>query len=791
MVGLDPGTGTDDSSVWIVSQSPYIQNCTSFTTGGTGILVNGSLHNGGYKSIVANDWTQINSGGIGVHVINDARAELVSVFTYYCDVGYLAEGGGKIRSLNGSCSYGEFGARASGFSAAESALTGNFDLDTQVINSVQTLESDITIARSFQDDDRTIYAIGFTNPVYPYPPLPTSSSRAYISKFSSSGDLEYQVLLNKVGGFAAALNITAFNSNSYIGCLVNDGATSRAVVVKLNANGEILWQKTISGSTGINALTNDGQYIYVLFDHDTFGIGWARLTQAGVVQFSAKFDTSNLSINTLTGVDMVAALPSVNSAVTYLTEGDASAEGKLYIIARDSVTDMNYLIRSTNTGTVDYAKELGTDFTIFKMDADFGSEDGIYFVAVGKVDSTGDGFLARFDILGNIEWQKSLNFDESPATGNSQYYNVYPFGDEIYAQGTVLDTVEKGLVVKFASDGTFLFAKTIEDGLGMSFRGIHIDGVNAVLPGIKNQLDSVIINVDRDITDLGTASGYTIVVQTPTVNTPTVLSSTAYTDIDRSGLSTTVSDNNLLPITSTGIIRTVVGTRSGFQSIGRGSTFSISDLSRRPKPGSVLQITGDPTSYFVIDVTSFDEGISSGTAEIIIDPAIPNSKVPNDGTAVVFREAFSQVRMTGHDFLDIGSGDFATTAYPVLLKDDYFQTPNQSRETDETGGGRVFYTSTDQDGNFRVGAYFRVDQATGRATLSSEDFDLTGLNELQLGSIRAGKRGASINEFSTDGTMSDASDSAVPTERAVVVYVQAELAKQSAQSTAIAVATGW
>jgi len=235
----------------------------------------------------------------------------------------------------------------------------------------------------------------------------------------------------------------------------------------------------------------------------------------------------------------------------------------------------------------------------------------------------------------------------------------------------------------------------------------------------------------------------------------------------------------------------VVGTRSGFQSIGRGLTFNISGLARRPKAGSVLQITGDTISYFVIDVTGFDEGDSSGVATIVVDPAIPNSKVPDDGTVVVFREAYSQVRMTGHDFLDIGSGDFTTTAYPVLLKDDYAQIPNQARETDETGGGRVFYTSTDQDGNFRVGAYFRVDQATGRASLSSEDFDLTGLNELQLGSIRAGKRGASINEFSTDGGMTDVSDSAVPTERAVVTYVQAELAKQSAQSTAISVATGW
>jgi hypothetical protein len=792
-VALDPGSGPSDDTVWIISQSPYIQNCTSFAAGGTGMLVDGALHAGGYKSMVANDWTQINSGGIGVHVTNDARAELVSVFTYYCDVGYLAENGGKIRSLNGSCAYGEFGARASGFSAAETPLSGTFDLTTQTINSVQTLESDVTIARSYQDEERVIYAIGFTDPVYPYPPLPTSSSRAYISKFSAGGDLEYQILLNKVGGYAAALNITAFSGNAYVGCLVNDGTNNRAVVVKLNSNGEVLWQKSISGSTGINAVTNDGQYIYVLFDHDTFGVGWARLSQAGVVQYSAKLDTSIGSINTLSGIDMIAALPSVNSEVTYEIEGDATAEGKLYILARDSVTDMNYLIRVSNTGTVDLVKSMGDEYTIFKMDADFGSEDGIYFVMVGKNDTTGDALLSRFDITGTIEWQRDLTFATSPGTGDSQYYNVYPFGDDIYAQGTILDTVEKGLVVKFSSDGTFQFAKTIEDGLGMSFRGIHIDGVNAVLPGIKNQLDSIIINVDRDITDLGTAVGYTIVTQTPTVNTPVVAADAPYSDLEWGALSTSSSDNNLLTITSTGITRTVVGTRTGFQSIGRGLTFNIAGLARRPKAGSVLAITGDATSYFVIEITNYDDQLDSsgGVATIVIDPAIPNSKVPADGTVVVFREAYSQVRMTGHDFLDIGSGDFATTAYPVLLKDDYGQTPNQAREIDEILGGRCFYTSTDQDGNFRVGAYFRVDQATGRATLSSEDFDLTGLNELQLGSIRAGKRGASINEFSTDGTMSDTSDSAVPTERAVVTYVQAELAKQAAQAIALSVATGW
>jgi hypothetical protein len=188
-----------------------------------------------------------------------------------------------------------------------------------------------------------------------------------------------------------------------------------------------------------------------------------------------------------------------------------------------------------------------------------------------------------------------------------------------------------------------------------------------------------------------------------------------------------------------------------------------------------------------IIIDNFNSGINAlpaktnyGTCTIGIDPAIPSNKTPADLTHTTFREAYSQVRMSGHDFLDIGTGGFADTNYPVIIASDYSQQPDQNRETLSENGGRVFYVTTDQDGNFRVGDYFKVEQATGRATLSSEEFDLAGLNELQLGSITAGKQGATINEFSTDGTFADNSDSAVPTEKAVKTYVDGKVAGSNA-----------
>ena len=137
-----------------------------------------------------------------------------------------------------------------------------------------------------------------------------------------------------------------------------------------------------------------------------------------------------------------------------------------------------------------------------------------------------------------------------------------------------------------------------------------------------------------------------------------------------------------------------------------------------------------------------------------------------DNQDIKIRYIYSQARLTGHDFLQVGTGGTVTTNWPGVPAQD----PIQANEITEGFPGRVFYVSTDQDGNFRVGKYFRVNQATGAATLNANTFDLSGLTELRLGSIGA-QLGASINEFSTDGALSQNSNSKVPTQAAVRTFV--------------------
>jgi hypothetical protein len=161
--------------------------------------------------------------------------------------------------------------------------------------------------------------------------------------------------------------------------------------------------------------------------------------------------------------------------------------------------------------------------------------------------------------------------------------------------------------------------------------------------------------------------------------------------------------------------------------------------------------------------------------------------VPPHGTSVTTRIRYSQVRLTGHDFLDIGTGSFTETNYP----NDPLQDPVQSQETKEASGGRVFFTATDQDGNFRVGDLFSIEQSTGVATLNADAFNIAGLQELSLGEVTLGGGSASIDEFSTDPFFTADSDNVVPTQRAIKAYISSQIGGGGASLNVNSVTAGF
>jgi hypothetical protein len=216
------------------------------------------------------------------------------------------------------------------------------------------------------------------------------------------------------------------------------------------------------------------------------------------------------------------------------------------------------------------------------------------------------------------------------------------------------------------------------------------------------------------------------------------------------------------------------GTTKGAAENQRGFVLVANGFSALPKPGASVSIAGDTYAYVIQSTTNTWVNSSS---DIVLLLAQEKPTGSASGTGVTIRYKYSQVRLTGHDFLSIGTGGVTTTNYPGVPT----QPAAQGNETDEAFPGRVFYVSTDQDGNFRVGEYFRIDQSTGKATLNASAFDLSGLSSLRLGSIGA-QLGEQINEFSSDGTMSGNSNLAVPTEYAVKAYVDTQVGSISVNS---------
>jgi hypothetical protein len=131
-----PSTGAG-----FITTSPYVQNCSSITTTGTGMKIDGNRASG-LRSMVSDAYTQINTGGIGIHILNRGYAQLVSIFTVFCDIGILCESGGQCSVTNSNSSFGNYGLKANGKSELLYSGTVSSDFvrgfDAIILNGLST-----------------------------------------------------------------------------------------------------------------------------------------------------------------------------------------------------------------------------------------------------------------------------------------------------------------------------------------------------------------------------------------------------------------------------------------------------------------------------------------------------------------------------------------------------------------------------------------------------------------------------------------------------------------------------
>jgi len=118
---------------------------------------------------------------------------------------------------------------------------------------------------------------------------------------------------------------------------------------------------------------------------------------------------------------------------------------------------------------------------------------------------------------------------------------------------------------------------------------------------------------------------------------------------------------------------------------------------------------GTGTYYTVKNATNLVGNTSTVTLLETIQVAIPAN------TSVSFHQG-SYISSSGHTFEYVGSGDTIATALPYLGG-----IPKQENEITELRGGKVFFTSTDQRGDFRIGTGLVINRVDG--TISGRTFN--------------------------------------------------------------------
>jgi hypothetical protein len=214
-------------------------------------------------------------------------------------------------------------------------------------------------------------------------------------------------------------------------------------------------------------------------------------------------------------------------------------------------------------------------------------------------------------------------------------------------------------------------------------------------------------------------------------------------------------------------------TGDGFSDLYQPSSFiNVSGLYAIPQAGSNVEFASIPDTWFkLVSVSNILGQSGSYTATFQINPSLSVLNAPRHNDQITTRLKYSQSRLTGHDFLYIGTGGFAKTNYPEVN----VSTAITANQTLSSNGGRCFFTSTDQDGNFNVGNLFGVQQSTGTATLNASAFNLSGLQSLQLGTVTVGAGSAVITSFSTDPYFTANSDNILPTQKAIKSYITAQI----------------
>lgn len=633
----------------------------------------------GNRSMLANDFTQVNDLGYGIFVTNGGFAENVSMFTYYCYRSYYSLNGAQIRSLTGSSCYGEFGLCAEGSDPTEVPTSATLSFN---LSQIVYVYSPSVQYPAFQNQTSIHVYVDLNNDGYP----PLSGSEIEINHNGI-------VKIYKIGSAAQALD--SQNQPIYFN---ND--VSKPVYLLTFNTGNIS-----SNITGLydNVANNTpitfrqlSRFKYFGFDPNSFSRPSTSITfvddpevSYNVTSYTKLTNENSVLVDTLQDYEYITTT-AVDQGLTYPV---LTSTGSSYVSTATVTISTTSLVASTST----------------TVSGNQGSPvSPVQVITLNSVNNIYVGHVVTSSIPGAI------------LTGTTV---------------TFVNTATNQIGISQLTNSTLTNASTLT--------------FTAILPSVRAVMTGS--NVSRLVVDNG-GTGWNATTTT----------------ISISGNASVQSPINIAGSVGSRIIKVFPLTLSQQNRIVAGLNASPPYYYQFALNNQLFNIIG----YRSTSVTG-QTWAEIETAEPLTFQVTPGS-ILNIGVASnslsEIKTRISLLRATGHDFVDVGTGGYADTRIPNDLYGPPINRPQQSKEISESGPARVYYTTTDQDGNFRVGAAFLVNQAQGSVSINAP-IDLNNLSAISLKK----DAGPPITEFSVDNFMSSQADFKVPTEQAVVNYINRRL----------------
>ena len=211
----------------------------------------------GNRSLLCNDFTQINDLGYGICATNGGLVEAVSMFTYYCHISYYSLNGAQIRSVGGSSAHGNYALVAEGFDPLE------------VPTPTSVFEDFAQKVKCYNDGGAYLNTFeGLFIYVYAYDYLPNGGSELEVDHGGSIGIFKYPVT-SVTQEDAFPTGVVRLNLTTGTGAAESEGLAAIVpdnTVMTLRNNGQLiltggLENVAVRPSTGLK-LRETGELVY-------------------------------------------------------------------------------------------------------------------------------------------------------------------------------------------------------------------------------------------------------------------------------------------------------------------------------------------------------------------------------------------------------------------------------------------------------------------------------------------------------------------------------------------------